>query len=130
VNGTVRVSGVESSGTLRSVNGNVEVFDAAGRFSARTTNGNIRMELRELLAGDPVSIEAVNGTVLLALPADSDAELDVRSMNGDFSSDLPMLRQSATGQREFHARLGRGGAAISVRTVNGGIRVVEARPTI
>ncbi len=130
VNGSIRVSGMESTGTLRSVNGNVEVVDSAGRFNARTTNGNVRVELRELSEGKPVEIVALNGSVVLALPADADAELDVRSLNGDFASDLPLLRKNAEGQREFHARLGRGGAEVRVRTVNGGIRVVEARPTI
>jgi DUF4097 and DUF4098 domain-containing protein YvlB len=130
VNGSVRVRGVEGSGALRSVNGNVEVYDAAGRFSARTTNGNIRVQLRDLPNGSPMSIETMNGSVVLALPADADAELDVRSLNGDFASDLPLLLKGAEGQREFRGRLGRGGAEVRVRTVNGGIRVVEARPTI
>jgi DUF4097 and DUF4098 domain-containing protein YvlB len=130
VNGSIRIHGLESSGTLRSVNGNVEVFDTAGRFNARTTNGNVRMELRDLPEGDPVELLSVNGSVILALPTDADAELDIRSLNGDFASDLPLLRKSAQGQREFHARLGRGGGEVRVRTVNGGIRVVEARPTI
>ena len=48
VNGSVRVSGVDGGGELRSVNGNVEVLDSSGRFSAKTTNGNLRLELRQL----------------------------------------------------------------------------------
>jgi hypothetical protein len=130
VNGSVRISGIEGGAALRTVNGNVEVFDASGRFSARTTNGNIRLELRELPDGGPMNVESMNGSVLLALPADADADLDIRSLNGDFISDLPVLRRGADGEREFRGRLGRGGGEVKVRTVNGGIRVVEARPTI
>lgn len=130
VNGAVRVRGVEGAGSLRSVNGNVEVFDAAGRFNARTTNGNIRIELRQLPAGPPVAIETMNGSVVLALPPDANAELDVRSLNGDFRSDLPLLQKGSIGPREYHGRLGSGGGEVRVRTVNGGIRVVEARPTV
>ena len=129
VNGTIRVRGIEGKGDLRSVNGNVEVEDSAGGFSARTTNGNVQMELRQLAHNASMNIETVNGSVLLALPADSDADLDVRSMNGEFSSELPVAQPGFL-SREFHGRVGHGGGAVRIRTVNGGIQVVTARPTI
>lgn len=130
VNGQVRISGVEATGELRSVNGDVEVADSAGRLSARTTNGNVRLELRRLDAGAPISVETVNGSVVLGLPADAGAELDVRSVNGDFRSELPVTLQGSLGSREFHGRLGAGGGPVRIRTVNGGIRVVTLRPTV
>lgn len=130
VNGTVRVQGVEGGGTLRTVNGNIEIFDAGGRFNARSTNGSIQAELRFLPDGPPVTLETVNGSILLALPGDASAELDVRSVNGDFASDLPLLLRGQDGQRQFRGRVGHGGGEVRLRTVNGGIRVVEAQPTI
>ena len=130
VNGSVTVRGVAGSGLLRSVNGNVELFDGAGRFDARSTNGNVHIELTELPPGSPISIETVNGSVVLALPANADAELDILSMNGDFLSELPVMLKGTHSSHDFRGRLGRGGAAVKVRTVNGGIRVVEARPTV
>jgi hypothetical protein len=130
VNGSVSVRGVAGSGLLRSVNGNVELLDGAGRFDARSTNGNVRIELSELPPGSPISIETVNGSVVLALPANADAELDILSMNGDFLSELPVMLHGTLTSHDFRGRLGRGGAAVKVRTVNGGIRVVEARPTV
>lgn len=126
VNGSVRVRGVEGRGNLRSVNGNVEVLDSAGRFSARTTNGNLRLELRHLLDGAPMDIETVNGSVVLGLPSDARADLEIASMNGDFRSELP-VSSPRSGWREFRARLGAGGGEISVRTINGGIRLVRER---
>jgi DUF4097 and DUF4098 domain-containing protein YvlB len=130
VNGTVRVSGVEATGELRSVNGDVEVFDSSGRLSARTTNGNVRMELRPPEPGGSMAVETVNGSVVLALPAGAGAELDVRSVNGDFRSELPVTVEGALDFRGFQGRLGPGGSLIRIRTVNGGIRVVAARPTV
>ena len=130
VNGAVRVSGVEAIGELRSVNGNIEVFESAGRLNARTTNGNVRLELRNLEPGGPMSVETVNGSVVLELPADAGAELDARSVNGDFRSELPVTLQGSLVSREFHGRLGAGGSPLRIRTVNGAIRVVTARPTI
>lgn len=125
VNGSVTVRGIEGAGELKSVNGNVEVFDSVGRFSAKTTNGDLRLELRRLLDGGPMNIETVNGSVILGLPSDARANLKVLNMNGEFYSELPVT--STTGSpaaRAFRARLGTGGGDISVRTVNGGIRLL------
>ena len=129
VNGSVTVRGVEGGGELKSVNGNVEVFDSAGRFSEKTTNGNLRLELRQLMAGGPMNLETVNGSVLLGLPPGARGDLKVLSMNGELYSELPVISSaSAPAARAFHAKLGTGGGEISVRTINGGIRLVVQRP--
>ena len=130
VNGLVRVANVEATGDLRAVNGNVDVFDCSGRLSAHTTNGNLRLEMRRLDDGEPVVLETINGTILLALPAGTNAELDVRTINGDFRSELPLSLQSASPLQAFRGQIGQGGNTIQIRTVNGGIRVVTLRATI
>lgn len=132
VNGSVFVRGVQGQGDLRSVNGNVEVLDSSGRFSARTTNGDLHLELRQLLDGGPVNIQTVNGSVFLGLPSDASADLRVLSMNGDFTSEVPVVSTAGTPSfRVFRARLGGGGGGqISVRTVNGGIRLVREPPKV
>jgi hypothetical protein len=132
VNGSVLVRGVEGGGALKSVNGNVEVLNSSGRFSAKTTNGDLHLELRHLLdEGGPMNIETVNGSVVLGLPSDARANLKVLSMNGEFTSDLPMTSTASNpAARAFRAKLGAGGGEISVRTVNGGIRLVMQRPGV
>jgi hypothetical protein len=131
VNGSVTVRGVEGGGELRSVNGNVEVFDSSGRFSEKTTNGNLRLELHQLMAGGPMNLETVNGSVVLGLPEGARADLKVLAMNGDFYSELPVTSAaSKPAARAFHAKLGTGGGEISVRTINGGIRLVVQRPGV
>ncbi len=130
VNGAVRVFGVEASGELRSVNGDIEVFDSSGRLSVHTTNGNVRLELHRVEGSEPMSVETMNGSVLLALPNGAGAELDVRILNGDFRSELPVTLQGSSGAREFRARLGPGGSPLRMRTVNGAIRLVALRPMV
>ncbi|HXW55942.1 MAG TPA: DUF4097 family beta strand repeat-containing protein [Candidatus Cybelea sp.] len=128
VNGSVVVRGVEGGGDLRSVNGNVEVLNSSGRFSAKTTNGDLHLELRRLADGGPMNIETVNGSVVLGLPSDAQANLKILNMNGDFSSELAMTASMGTpASRVFRARLGSGGGQISVRTVNGGIHLIRER---
>ena len=129
VNGSLIVRGVDGGGELRSVNGDVEVLQSSGRFNAKTTNGNLRLQLRELGDGAPMSLETVNGSVELGLPWDARADLNMRNMNGEMYSDVPVTSTVAMpGARAFHGRLGHGGVAISLRTVNGGIRLVLEHP--
>jgi len=129
VNGNLIVRGIDGGGELRSVNGDVEVLESSGRFNAKTTNGNLRLELRELGDGAPMNLETVNGSVELGLPWDARADLNVRNMNGDLYSEFPVTSTTALpGSQAFHGRVGRGGGAISVRTVNGGIRLLVEHP--
>ncbi|HWZ53787.1 MAG TPA: DUF4097 family beta strand repeat-containing protein, partial [Candidatus Acidoferrales bacterium] len=121
----------DGGGDLRSVNGNVEVLNSAGRFSAKTTNGNLRLELRQVLDGAPMNLETVNGSVVLGLPSDAKANLKVLSMNGEFYSELPVTSTTgAAAARAFRGKLGTGGGEISVRTINGGVRLVLQRPGV
>jgi len=131
VNGSVIVRGVDGSGALRSVNGNVEVTNSTGRFSEKTTNGNVRLELRQLADGGPMNLETVNGSVVLGLPTSARANLKVLSMNGDVTSDLPVTSAAgAPGARAYQAKMGIGGGQISVRTINGGVRLFLQRPGV
>ena len=121
---------------IQTVNGDIrvrdlEVLNGAGHVGARTTNGNVRLELAHLGdGGAPIRVETVNGSVALELPASVGAELHAQSLNGDFQSDLPLEVQATSGRAEVRARLGRGGAPVVLRTVNGGIRILAARTTV
>jgi len=131
VNGSVSVRGVQGAGELKSVNGNVEVLNSSGRFSARTTNGNLHLELASLTDGAPMDLETVNGSVTLGLPSNASADLSVRNMNGDVSSDVPVTSTVALpGTQILRGRLGHGGNPISLRTVNGGIRLLLEHPGV
>lgn len=126
VNGSVLVHGVDGSGALHSVNGDVEVLKSAGRFSAKTTNGNVRVELSQLGEGAPMNVETVNGSVVLGLPPSARANLNILNLNGDFSSELPVTSTTTfSGARALRGKLGVGGGEISVRTINGTIRLVR-----
>src|SRR6266481_693330 len=118
---------VEHIGT---VNGNIEVFDGGGTVHAHTTNGNVHLELARLPEKTGAFAETTNGSLVLAVPSDMQADVEARCLNGNFSSELPMTMESSQRPREMHGKLGRGGAPIHLRTVNGGIRVVILRSTV
>jgi hypothetical protein len=131
VNGSLRVASVDNIEELHTVNGNIEVFEGGGALRAHTTNGNVHMELLHIREKDGVTAETTNGSVILALPLETHADLETRCMNGSFSSEIPVRMESTTLRpREMHGKLGHGGAPIHLRTVNGGIRVNVLRSTV
>jgi DUF4097 and DUF4098 domain-containing protein YvlB len=130
VNGTLRVSGVDAVEDLHTVNGDIEVFEAGGSIHAHTTNGNVRLELVRLQEKTGATAETTNGSLVLAVPSDTQADLEARCLNGNFFSELPIAMESTQHPREMHGKLGRGGAPIQLRTVNGGIRVIVLRSTV
>lgn len=130
VNGTLRISGLENVEDLHTVNGNIEVFEAGGSIHAHTTNGNVHLELAHVPEKSGATAETTNGSLVLAVPSDLQAEVEARCLNGNFYSELPITMESTQRPREMHGRLGRGGAPIHLRTVNGGIRLVVLRSTV
>jgi hypothetical protein len=130
INGTLRVFSSESIGELHTVNGNIEVYESSGNIHAHTTNGNVYVELKHPTDARGATVETTNGSVLLAIPSDLPADLEARCMNGNFSSDLPLVIKGADQPRTVHGRLGRGGTPIHLGTVNGTIHVVALRSTV
>jgi Putative adhesin len=130
VNGTLRISGVETIEDLRTVNGNIEVYEGGGAVRAHVTNGNVHLELAHLRDKDATFAETTNGSVLLVVPADTQADLETRCLNGSFSSELPVSVESTMKPREMHGKIGHGGAPIKLHTVNGGIKIAVLRSTV
>jgi len=130
VNGTVKIAGVGLVEELRTVNGNIEVYEGGGNVHAHTTNGNVHLELSRILDDKGMAAETTNGSVLLAVPQDTQANLEARSLNGNFYSELPFSQEAAARPREMRGKFGKGGAPIRLNTVNGGIRIVILRSTV
>jgi DUF4097 and DUF4098 domain-containing protein YvlB len=130
VNGTLRVAGVETVEDLHTVNGNIEVFDAGGNVHAHTTNGNVHLELAHLPDKTGATAETTNGSLVLAVPSDMQAEVEAKCLNGNFFSEIPIAMESNQKPREIHGKLGKGGAPLHLHTVNGGIRLVILRSTV
>jgi predicted DNA-binding protein with PD1-like motif len=130
VNGTLRVAGVSDVDELRTVNGNIEVYEAESEIHAHTTNGNVHLELSHVQGMTGTVAETTNGSVVLVLPANAQADLEAQCLNGNFQSELPFAMEGSLKPREIHGKLGQGGSPIKLHTINGGIRVVALRTTV
>ncbi len=122
VNGRVRTSDTGSASVrVRTVNGKIEVRGHAGEVRARTVNGKIELRLRKL-ARD-VRLRTVSGTARVLIPRGSGARVDMRTVSGELTSELPM-QVSRRGRRGLNGTLGNGGPQIKARTVSGGVKIL------
>jgi len=49
--------------------------------------------------------ETTNGSLVLAVPSDMQADVEARCLNGNFSSELPITMESNQRPREMHGKL-------------------------
>ena len=130
INGSLKIAGVPAVDDLHTVNGNIEVFDGGGSVHAHTTNGNVHLELAHFNGGSGATAETTNGSLLVALPGDTQANVETRCLNGNFLSEMPIAMESTLRPREMRGRFGKGGAPLKLRTINGGIRIVTLQATV
>jgi hypothetical protein len=104
----------------RSSNGKIEIDEHRGSIDASTSNGLIRASLEEV-GKQGVQLATSNGRIVLELPEDVDADVDVRVDNGVIRNDRALRRASRKTDGRLSGRLGSGGPLIKLRTSNGSV---------
>jgi DUF4097 and DUF4098 domain-containing protein YvlB len=104
----------------RSSNGKIELDEHRGSVDASTSNGLIRCSIGELGKGG-CQLSTSNGRIVLELPDDVDAEVDIRVDNGVIRNELQLCKASRERSGQLRGKLGKGGASIRLRTSNGSI---------
>ena len=126
VNGRVHLENASGDLELETTNGDVKAINVNGPIDAHTTNGSITLELPKLEA--EVSAETTNGGITLRLSTTQEinAALEAETVNGSISFDFPVTLQSLEKSRHhLRGQIGRGGPQISLKTVNGSIRLTR-----
>ena len=89
-----------------------------------TVNGSVRAEFETLGDGQRVNAEAVNGKIVLVLPANASARIEAETVNGSIDADdFGLEAEKGFVGRDLSGRIGDGDARISLDTVNGSIRI-------
>jgi hypothetical protein len=123
VNGWIRVRDVAGRVVARTLNGDIEQERITGSVTARALNGHIRLALRALPGRSAeLSLETVNGDVLVLLPPRANADLELSTVAGRIENPL-VETASETSDSARRVRLGRGGPTVKLRTVRGNIRL-------
>lgn len=125
VNGSIEASSLSGIVELDSVNGRIVVERSRGAVSAATVNGSINVELVDVARSGQMNFSTTNGSITLSLPADVRANFDAATTNGKITSDIPLTTDSFSRSR-VRGTLNGGGTPISVRTVNGSVRLVSS----
>jgi hypothetical protein len=122
-NGGVRAKQVAGRLSLSTTNGGVVLDEVGGDVRAETVNGGVTVRLSgDRFNGERLEASATNGGVRLEIPEGYNARLEAETTNGGFQTDFPITLQGRIDKR-ISTTLGKGGPLVSVRTVNGGVRI-------
>lgn len=122
VNGGLDIQGATSGIDAESVNGGITASTSGGPVRAHTVNGKLDVTMGGPLTSD-VTFATVNGSVSVRIPETLDAELSMRTVNGEVLSELPLTVTGRINPKRLRTTLGKGGATLSVETVNGDVRL-------
>jgi hypothetical protein len=125
INGNVETGALGSDVDASTINGSIKI-SAAGIARASTINGSITASLGNSNWTSPLEFSTVNGGITLDLPSNTSAEVSAETMNGDISSDFPMNTLSRVGRKHLNGTIGNGGRELSLKTINGSIRLRRA----
>lgn len=119
-NAKVACSNTRGRLVARSSNGKVEMIQHLGSVDASTSNGLIRASLEEV-GKEGIQLATSNGRIVLELPDEVDADVDIRVDNGVIRNERKLCKSSRASHGQIRGRLGAGGSLIKLRTSNGSI---------
>jgi hypothetical protein len=136
--GDVTVEDVNGEFNLRNVNGAVRLVRAGGSGSVQTVNGDVDVSFARN-PSEATSFKTVNGELDVAFPANLSAELAFHTMHGDVFTDFDVETLSDPAEvrrdrgryvlrtnRSTAFRVGAGGERHTFNTLNGDILVRKA----
>jgi hypothetical protein len=124
VNGQVNVGEVDGNVRISGVNGKVEIAQTSGFAEINGVNGALTIAVKQL-GERGLRISGVNGRVELRLHDGLNADLQARGMNGGVNSEMPEVSVQKDSSRNYSARIGNGGAPISLNGINGGVKLTR-----
>jgi DUF4097 and DUF4098 domain-containing protein YvlB len=124
VNGSLEIEGAEGDVQAACVNGNVKASGLMGEVKLSTVNGSVEATVARLDDAKTVSLNSVNGTIVLIIPANSSAHVRANTIHGAITNDFGL--QVNDGQYVGHdlsGQIGSGGPRVRLSNVNGAITI-------
>ena len=124
------ITNLEGDLEVKTNNADIEIRNVTGPLVASTTSGNIIVTYADVEQSKPSSISNISGVVDVTLPADTRADLKMKSITGEIYSDLDLsLNQGKGSMRRVggghtvEGSLNGGGVEISLHTISSDIYV-------
>lgn len=126
VNGPVKAGEMGAAVEVSGVNGRVELAEVADASQISGVNGGVSVGVAQL-AGEGLRIKGVNGNVEIRLKEALSADVDIKGLNGGVSLNVPnVTMQEQPSRNSMRARLGAGGAPLTLTGINGSVRFESA----
>ena len=129
VNGRVTSGDIDGPLEVKGVNGKIELGQTSGSAEISGVNGRISVGLKSL-DDRGARFSGVNGGIELRLGDGLNADLTARGMNGNVRSEIAGVTVDKEEYgRNYSARIGTGGAPITISGINGNVRLTRGETT-
>jgi hypothetical protein len=126
VNGGITTGDIDGPMEVKGVNGRIELGQTSGSVEISGVNGRITVGLTTL-NDRGMRLSGVNGGIELRLTNGLNADLTAKGMNGSVRSEIPEVTVDKDEYgRGYSARIGTGGAPITLSGINGNVRLISA----
>ena len=127
INGRVTAGEIDGSVQLSGINGRAEVAQAVGYSEISGVNGRVAVTVRQV-GERGIRVSGINGGVELRFSEDLNADVTARGINGSVRADLPGVNMQSEehSRSSYSARIGNGGAPISISGVNGSVKLTRS----
>jgi len=141
-NGDIIISNLSGTLEVNNVNGEIVCTDISGSVVANTVNGKVLVTFRSIDAKAAMAFSTLNGNVDVTFPADTKANLKLKSDRGDVFTDFEMAvdqsKPKTTVKNEgnmhrieiedwVYGTIGGGGSEIMMKNMQGNIYVRKAK---
>lgn len=126
-NGGIAIADVNGRIDFSALNGGVVLKRVGGAVRGSTTNGGLVIQLSgDRWDGDSLDVSTTNGGVIMSVPENYSANLQMGTVNGSVSTDFPGTAQGRS--KQIALNLGSGGAMVKAMTTNGGVHLKRMTP--
>jgi len=124
VNGSLDVEGIQGDVHASLVNGTVKAAGLGGEVKLSTVNGGVEANLASLDGAKGVTLNSVNGSIVLIVPSGASADVKASTLHGAITNDFGLTVED--GQYVGHnlsGQIGSGGTRVRLNNVNGSIAI-------
>ena len=117
VSGDIQGENLSGSIQLNSVSGDIHLRESKlNSADAKTVSGDVSLQIN--LSEGPYKFNTVSGDIRLVVPGSTNCQVEMKSVSGDFSTNLP-VNQSTYTHGNHLARVGSGGVEVTLKSVSG-----------
>src|SRR6267154_1349044 len=106
------------------VNGSLDIEGVEGDVKLSTVNGGVEATITRLEESKTTSLNSVNGSIVLTIPSDSNAQVKANTIHGSITNDFGLqVNDGEYVGHDLSGQIGNGGPRIRLSNVNGSIAI-------